>query len=74
MKLDTNNVVQSTDIPNKLIKKFGCLFSSFIACNVNKYINLANMWMLLRKPKTDHFNLIKYFQGINAVFVKQRFL
>ena len=41
-KLKTNlgnkKAVQSTDIPNKLVKEFGCLFSSFIASNVNKCI------------------------------------
>ena len=27
------------DIPTKIVKEFGCLFSSFIASNVNNCIN-----------------------------------
>ena len=37
--LDNKKAVQSSDIPTKLVKEFGCLFSSFIAANVNKSIN-----------------------------------
>ena len=37
--LDDQKAVHSMDIPKKLFKEFGCLFSSFIACNVNKFIN-----------------------------------
>ena len=36
--LDIQKAVQSMDIPTKLVKEFGCLFSSFIASNVNKCI------------------------------------
>ena len=39
--LDNKKVVQSTDIPTKLVKDFGCLFSSFLAFNVSKCINEA---------------------------------
>ena len=37
--LNNKNAAQSMDIPTKLVKEFSCLFSSFIAPNVNKYIN-----------------------------------
>ena len=37
--LDNKKAVQSKDIPTKLVKKFGCLFSNFIAFNVSKYIS-----------------------------------
>ena len=43
------------DIPTKLVKEFGCLFSSFIASNINKCINKVLAWMLLTKPKFDQF-------------------
>ena len=36
--LDIKKAVQSMDIPTKLVKEFGYLFSSFIASNVNKCI------------------------------------
>ena len=36
--LDIKKAVQSMDIPTKLVKEFGCLFSSFIASNVTKCI------------------------------------
>ena len=36
--LDIKKAVQSVDIPTTLVKEFGCLFSSFIASNVNKCI------------------------------------
>ena len=34
--LDNKKAVQFMDIPTKLVKEFGCLFSSFINSNVNK--------------------------------------
>ena len=37
--LDNKKNIQSTDIPTKLAKKFGCLFSCFMASNVSKCIN-----------------------------------
>ena len=37
--LDIKKAIQSMDIPTKLVNKLGCLFSSFIASNVNKSIN-----------------------------------
>ena len=37
--LDNKKAVQSMDTPANLVKEFGCLFSSFIASNVNKCIN-----------------------------------
>ena len=37
--LDNKKAVQSMDIPTKLVKEFGCLFSSFCSSNVNKCIN-----------------------------------
>ena len=37
--LDIKKAVHAMDIPTKLIKDFGCLFSSFIASNVNKCVN-----------------------------------
>ena len=39
MNLGIKKAVQSIDIPVKLVKEFGCLFSSFIASNINKHIN-----------------------------------
>ena len=36
MNLDNKKVVQSMDTRAKLVKEFGCLFSSFIASDVNK--------------------------------------
>ena len=36
---DNLKAVQSTDIPNKLAEEFSCFYSSFIATNINKYIN-----------------------------------
>ena len=40
-KLQTliKKAAQSMDIPTKLVKELGCLFSGFIASDVNKYIN-----------------------------------
>ena len=37
--LDKKKAAQSMDIPTKLVKELGCLFSGFIASDVNKYIN-----------------------------------
>ena len=37
--LDNKKAIQSVDIPAKLIKESGCLFSRFIASSVNKCIN-----------------------------------
>ena len=37
--LDNKKAAQSMDIPTKLVKEFGCLFSSFCSSNVNKCIN-----------------------------------
>ena len=37
--LDKKNPAQSMDIPTKLDKELGCLFSGFIASDVNKCIN-----------------------------------
>ena len=34
--LDNKKAVQFMDIPTKLVKEFGCLFSSFITSNVDK--------------------------------------
>ena len=48
--LDIKKAVQSMDIPTKLVKEFGCLFSSFIA-STKKVL----MWMLLKNPKFDHY-------------------
>ena len=39
MNLDNKKAAPSMDIPTKLVKEFGCLFSSFIASNVHKCIN-----------------------------------
>ena len=39
MNLDIKKAVQSMDVLKNLVKEFGWLFSSFIAFNVNKYIN-----------------------------------
>ena len=43
------------DTPTKLVKEFGCLFSSFIASNINKCTNEGSYVMLLKKPKFDQF-------------------
>ena len=53
--LDNRKAVKSTDISAKLVKVFGCLFSSFIASNVNKYINEDTSVDASRKQKNDHF-------------------
>ena len=37
--LDIKKAVQSMDIPTKLVKEFGCLFSTFITSTSNKCIN-----------------------------------
>ena len=37
--LDNKKAVQSMDMPTKLVQEFDCLFSIFIASNVNKCIN-----------------------------------
>ena len=37
--LDIKKAVQSMDIPTKLVKEFGCLFSTFITSTINKCIN-----------------------------------
>ena len=103
--LDIKKHVQSMVIPTKLVKEFGCLFSSFTASNINKCINKGTYVDAIKKRKFDHFTkkmeeqknqtigpivsfrmfqkfmkdacmikfiliLIKYFQGISAVFVK----
>ena len=39
MNLDHKKAAQSMYIPTKSVKEFDCLFSSFIASNVNKCIN-----------------------------------
>ena len=39
MNLANKKAAQSMDIPKKLVKESGCLFSCFIAFNINKYIN-----------------------------------
>ena len=37
--LDNKKAIIIMDIPTKLVKEGGCLFLSFIASNVNKWIN-----------------------------------
>ena len=53
--LDIKKAVQSMDIPTKLVKEFGCLFSSFSASNINKCINEGTYVDAFKKPKFDKF-------------------
>ena len=52
--LDIKKVIQSMDIPTKLVNKLGCLFSSFIASNVNKCINEGTSVDAFKNLKFDH--------------------
>ena len=65
--LDIKKAVQFMDIPTKLVKEFGCLFSSFIASNINKCINKILTWMLLKKPKFDQFRKKMEEQNIQTI-------
>ena len=56
--LDNKKAVQSMDIPTKVVKEYGCLFSSFITSSINKYIHectyvdtfkKAEIWPLYKK-------------------------
>ena len=52
---DIKKAVQSMDIPTKSVKEFGCLFSSFIASNVNKCINEGTYMDALKKAEIRLF-------------------
>ena len=78
--LDNEKAVQSTDIPTKLVKKFGCLFSSFLAFNVSKCINeatnvdafkKAEVWSFYKKDgrtEKSNYRFIRVLSNVSKIY------
>ena len=52
-KLNIRKAIQSNDIPTKLVKEFGYLFSKYLATSINRCIAAGTFVNAFKKAKSD---------------------